>query len=233
MIVGSEATDRPVEVVTRFDQFPATMKGAFVMRGADGNPHAVELQSVAVERIPTGPSKSVSMGEVHVNVAPNRDLYVPFEVNITDLAPGWYVIRSAARVDAGRTWTFASRGFVVPWPKDLVRRGTVRAGGRVRAGDAQVEIESVEMRADSAVVTVVLPQESTPAAGGAATIVRLLADGVDVEPVPAEARPPAAKLEAGGRARTTFYPVPRRTGVLSVLVRSGTAWSEPLELELS
>jgi len=233
MIVEAEASGLPVEVVTRFDQFPASMKGAFVMRGADGNPHAVELQSVTVERIPTGPANALSIGEVQVNVAPNRDLYVPFEVNIADLPPGWYVIRSSVRVDAGGTWAFASRGFVVPWPKELVRRGTVRAGSRVRAGDAQVEIESVEMRADCSVVTYALSEETTPPASGLAMSVRLLADGTDVEPLPPEARPPGTKLEAGGRTRTTFYPVPRQTDVLSVLVRSGSAWSEPLELELS
>ena len=157
---------------------------------------------------------------MQVNVAPNRDLYVPFEVGIADLVPGWYVIRSVVRVDGGRTWTFASRGFAVPWPKELVRRGTVRSGARVQAGELDVEIESVEMRIDCAIVPHVLP-------GEAGSAVRLLADGVEVDLVPAEARPPSSKVEAGGRTRTTFYPVPRETAVLSVQVRAGSAWSEP------
>jgi hypothetical protein len=218
-----------VDVATRFDQFPATMKGAFVMRGADGNPHAVELQSVAVERIPTGTPRPVAMGEVQVNVAPNRDLYVPFEVGIADLPPGWYVIRSVVRVDGGRTWTFASRGFAVPWPKELVRRGTVRSGARARAGDRDVEVESVEMRVDCAIVTHVLSGDPASATGGA---VRLLADGTEVEAVPVDARPPGSKADSGGRTRTSFYPVPRETEVLSVQVKVGSAWSEAVELTL-
>src|SRR5207248_2453390 len=87
-------TPMPVELSTKFDQFPATVKGALVMRGADGNPHAVELTSCTVARLPAGQAKPIPLGEVQVNVAPGRDLYVPFEVNVGDLDPSWYAIRS-------------------------------------------------------------------------------------------------------------------------------------------
>src|SRR6266508_1758923 len=130
---GSTET-APVDLRTRFDKFPATNKGAFVLRGADGNPHAVDLIESTVERIPTGPTRPVPVGQTRVDVAPGRDLFVPFEMPIGDLDPGWYALRSTVRVDAGATWSFSSRGFAIPWPTGEVRKGTVRVDRTVKAG---------------------------------------------------------------------------------------------------
>ena len=143
---------RPVELRTRFDQFPATIKGAFVLQGADGNPHAVDIQRCEVARIPTGPTRPLPV-EARVDVAPGRDLFVPFETAIGDLEPGWYALHSTIRVDAGGTWSFSSRGFVVPWPRDQVRRGTVKVGAAVGAGPEGLVIEAVEMRGDCTIVS--------------------------------------------------------------------------------
>src|SRR6266508_2322300 len=62
---GSTET-APVDLRTRFDQFPATIKGAFVLRGADGNPHAVDLIASTVDRIPSGPTRPVPVGQTRV-----------------------------------------------------------------------------------------------------------------------------------------------------------------------
>ena len=56
----------PVDLQTRFDQFPATIKGAFVLRGADGNPHAVDLIESTVDRIPSGPTRPVPVAQTRV-----------------------------------------------------------------------------------------------------------------------------------------------------------------------
>jgi len=221
----------PVDLTIRFDQFPATVKGAFVLRGADGNPHAAELATCSVQRIPQGPAKPIPVGDVHVNVAPGRDLFVPFEVGVADLDPGWYLIRSALRVDAGRTWTFGSRGFVMPWPREAVRRGVVRAGRTVRVGGLDVLLESVDMRPDCAVVTLGRPDPSG-SADMPPMIVSLTAGEATLDAVPAEARPFGPRPEPPGRWRFAFYPVPRGADRLTVLIRSGDA-ARTVELSLT
>jgi hypothetical protein len=198
------------------------------MRGADGNPHAVELQECVVERIPSGEARAVPMGEVRVDVPPARDLFVPFEAGIAELEPGWYAVRATIRVDAGRTWTFSSRGFAVPWPREQVRRGTVKVGQSVRAGRERVAVDGVELRADCAVV-------SWRAEGGeaAAVDVELLADGREIERIPAEARPLGPRPDHGPQVRSVFYPVARsaRALVVRALDRAGGGTGE-IELPL-
>jgi hypothetical protein len=233
-------SDSPVDVRTRFDQFPATIKGAFVMRGADGNPHAVDIQDCSIQRLPSGPGKTVSLGDVRVNVAPIRDLFVPFEVGIAELEPGWYAVRSNIRVDAGRTWTFASRAFAVPWPREQVRRGALKVGRTVRAGGEAVLIEGIDMRVDCTVVTwrseVSSGRKPARAVGSPAVLPRpprLSADGVDLEALPAEARPAGGRPDPGGASRAVFYPVPKGTRSLRLVVTgSSGAESQPVEIPL-
>jgi hypothetical protein len=214
----------PVDVRTRFDQFPATIKGAFVMRGADGNPHAVDLLESILGRVPAGESRPLSLGPLRVDVAPGRDLFVPFEVGIADLEPGWYAVHSTIRVDAGGTWSFLSKAFAIPWPKDQVRRGTVTVGRTVRSGRREFTIESVEMRGDCAVVA--WRTERGEGQDQVRPALSLEADGTELEGLPPEARALSARSEAGGAGHSVFYPVPRRTSSLWLVVgpghRSGT-----------
>ena len=151
--MNTDDTIMPVEVQTKFDQFPATIKGAFVMSGADGNPHAVDLEEAKLGRVPQGRTKDIPLEAVRVDVAPGRDLFVPFEVAVSDLEAGWYALFSSVQVDAGRSWTFFSRAFSVPWAREDVRRGTVKAGRTVMAGLDGFIVEAVEMRSDCAVVS--------------------------------------------------------------------------------
>src|SRR4029079_17485992 len=83
----------PIDVRTRYDRFPATIKGTFVLRGADGMPHRVLFESAALERMPTGSARPRGAGASIVDVPPGRDLFVPFEVSIVDLEPSWYAVR--------------------------------------------------------------------------------------------------------------------------------------------
>jgi len=236
--VTGSAEAAPVDLRTRFDQFPATIKGAFVLRGADGNPHAVDLIASTVDRIPSGPTRPVPVGQTRVDVAPGRDLFVPFEMAIGDLDPGWYALRSTVRVDAGAAWSFSSRGFAIPWPTGEVRRGTVRVDRTVKAGSRPYQVESVELRADAAVLSWRLAgglgRAGAPETeGGDAAQGVLLVDGLELEQIPEEARPLGSRPVPAGAGRAVFYPVSRRAASISVLVRTPAgAESKPIELPL-
>jgi hypothetical protein len=215
----------PIDVGTRFERFPATVKGAFVLRGADGNPHGVSLVEAVVARVPAGPVLPLALGEVVVDVAPSRDLFVPFEAPLTDLPAGWYAIRSAFRVDAGRTWSFAGRPFAVAWAPRENRRGTIRVDGSVEAGSRRVVIERVDLAIDRS--TVVWRDPRAEDDEGPDLDVFLVVDGRRVDPVP------GAESHAGSERRTVFYPVPRSARGAEVSV--GPRWgerSEPVEVAL-
>jgi hypothetical protein len=209
----------PVAIAVRFERFPATLKGAFVMRGADGNPHTVELQEVAVARIPEGPGKDVPLDQVHVDVAPGRDLFVPFEVGISDLAPGWYRIACHARVDGAGRWTFGGRPFSVSWPRGENRRGAIPIGRKIRAGGREVFIDRVELAADHAVVVWRSDAEGADHEHDPSARAILIADGAPLEPLPVEASPGGARAQAGD-ARTVSYPVPRTARSANLVFRA-------------
>lgn len=228
MTVEDAAT--PVEVQTRYDQFPATIKGAFVMRGADGNPHAIELTEARVGRIPQGGSKPVPMESVRVDVAPGRDLFVPFEVAVSDLEPGWYAVFSSVRVDAGRSFAFFSRAFSVPWARDSVRRGSSKPARAVKAGRDGFVIEAVDLRTDCAVVSWRPASEAGSTEGAS---VRLTTDGRDLEAVASRYRPLGSRGQSGPLTRSVFYPVRRGTEHLGLIVTSSSGQVSPaVELPL-
>jgi len=230
--VGERSSSIPVDVQTRFDQFPATIKGAFVLRGADGNPHAVDLHDCGIERIPSGPRKALPI-ELRIDVGPGRDLFVPFEAAISDLEPGWYAVRSTIRVDAAATWSFSSRGFAVTWPREQVRRGTVRIGKSISAGDVDVLVESLEMRSDCALVMWRSESEGADLPPEAPASLRLFADGRELEGLPPGSGPPASRSGAASQRRAAFYPVPRGARSATLLLVSGSGpESKPVDVPL-
>ncbi|HJP66242.1 MAG TPA: hypothetical protein VKA30_08060 [Actinomycetota bacterium] len=200
------AGDLPVDVSVRFERFPATVKGAFVMRGADGDPHGIRMEEAAVARVPQGPTKPMPMDEmVVVDVAPARDLFVPFEVSVSDLEPGWYAITCRIKVDAGRAYSFSSRPFPVAWPRGHNRRGVAQLGRSVRVGGARLQLDRVEMAPDHALVAWRVGQadpEVTP----------VLTSGDDaLDPLPPSAVAAVGRA-SGDERRAAFYPVPRASG---------------------
>lgn len=242
--VGSKHAP-PVSIRTRFERFPATIKGAFVLQGADGNPHAIELRSVRVARVPVGPERPIPAPAVAVNVAPGRDLFVPFEASIADLPPGWYEVRSSIQVDGGRSYENGSRAFSVPWPRGEVRRGTIRVGAVLRVGDRDFRVGRVELGMEAAtVVWRPMPEarKEVRATGGVGNDhdlaqepgawAVLVADGEELEPLPA-AGPAASARQSHIDRRSFAYPVPRSAVSLSVLMRlpSGES-SNPEALDL-
>ena len=50
---GSGVSD-PISVRARFERFPATVKGAFIFRGEDANPHQVAVEGARVAGLGAG-----------------------------------------------------------------------------------------------------------------------------------------------------------------------------------
>ena len=233
---------RPVEVKTRFERFPASIKGAFVLRGADGDPHSVRLESAGVVRIPSGPRKPVPLEDRLLDVAPSRDLFVPFEVGVSELEPSWYVIESSVQVDGGRSWRFAGRPFTVPWLRSDLRRGTIRVGRPVVVGSKRFLVDRLELGPDSAsVVWRADPgkrrEEATPAGvvpgeqPGEAVIV---VDGAVLELLPPNVAGTRSEFRLSpGERRSISYPLQRSAREVAVRVRvSAREQSDPLAVRL-
>ncbi len=221
----SDAT-LPIDVRTRYDRFPTTVKGTFVLRGADGMPHRVLFESAAVERMPTGPRRPLGTGASIVDVAPGRDLFVPFEASILDLEPSWYAVRAHLVVDAeSRSIPFTSQPFCVGWPRGEMRRASIRLGARVGTGARAFVIERLELGPEAASV---VWMESRPEGEDAVedeTVAALFADGHPLEELPADAV--KAGVMAPGERRTVVYPVARAVASLAVGIRPPTGTPSP------
>jgi hypothetical protein len=222
-------------VQIRFERFPASMRGAFVMAGADGNPHAVHIESADVLRVPGGPVKPVPVEDRQFDVAPARDLFVPFEVTVTELEPGWYRLVSSVRVDGGPVWTFEGRPFTIPWPRNDVRRGVLVVGKRVVAGGSQYEVERAELGPDAAVV---VWRAVAKGAGGERDpdggVATLIADGAELAGIPHVPGAKAFEPRQPGERRSVSYPVPRAVRKLQVVIRPPSGQpSDPVSVPLS
>jgi hypothetical protein len=227
----STAGPATVGVQIRFERFPASIKGAFVMRGADGDPHAIHLQRPRIEQIPDGPSKPIPLEDRMLDVTPVRDLFVPFEVGVTELPPAWYALMVEAKVDAGKTWTFSSRAFTIPWPRSDLRRGSARVGRSVRLGDRSFGVDRVELGSDAAAVFWRPEPQTRGEAGGSsapeaeampAVVGVLIADGEPLGRLPPEAGARLLEPKSVGEYRTLSYPVSRYVRSLEVVLRSDT-----------
>ncbi|HXF57376.1 MAG TPA: hypothetical protein VNO34_07370, partial [Actinomycetota bacterium] len=187
-----------MEVRIRFERFPLAVKGAFVLRGADGNPHLVEFDWAHVARVPGGLTRPFPVEARQFDVAPTRDLFVPFEVPLVELPPGWYRIETAVRVDGARSWPFPSRLLLLPWPRSEVRRGVLEVGRPARAGGRSFRVERVELTADSAAVLWRAEEGEAPEGEAAPGRAVLVADGEALDALPDEAPAAAARARARG-----------------------------------
>lgn len=141
-----------------FEQFPASVRGAVVVRGVDADPHQVRLRSADVVEVPA-PRKPVlplSLGDVVVDVAPRDRVMIPFEVQFADLGSGWYGVRAEVEVDGqdrvDGPEDLAHR-FCVPWPAGTVRRERLEPNLRIKVpGSEGATVERVVCRAEKAVV---------------------------------------------------------------------------------
>jgi hypothetical protein len=120
------------------------------MRGADGNPHQVRLEDAhVVELGGRGSSTEMGLAPTTLDVAPNRDLFVPFELPVVDLEPGWYTIECAVAIDGSPATIRPGDRFAVPWPRGSTRRDQVEVGRSVQAGAGKLRVDRVECAADS------------------------------------------------------------------------------------
>ena len=198
----------PVSVRARFERFPATVKGAFIIRGEDPDPHQVVIREARVVAIGGAQVHPIAMAPATLDVAPRRDVFVPFEMAVTDMDPGWYELECELDVD-GRPRTFpGGRRFSIAWPRATVRRGQVQVGRAIDLpGGATVKVEQIDCGGDSIKVHVqVTPPEPVT--------VRLSADG---------GRLPVLESDfegSTGRGKVVAYPLLRAYSTLRIDVRA-------------
>jgi hypothetical protein len=125
------------------------VKGAFVMRGADGNPHQVRLEEARVVEVGSRAATAMGVRPATLDVAPNRDLFVPFEFPVVELDPGWYAIECSVAIDGSPTTVRPGKRFAVPWPRGSTRRDQLDVGASVQAAGAKMRVDRVECASDS------------------------------------------------------------------------------------
>jgi len=209
--------DERVSIRAHFERFPATIKGAFVLRGADRDPHQVRIHAARVREFSGGAGQPIDLDAVTLDVAPNLDLFVPFEFAITELKAGWYGLECDVAIDGTQASVRPPKRFAVPWPRGSVRRGNLSVNRSVQVdGGPKVLVEQVECGGDSIRVSYsVTPVEPV--------VIRLSSDGTPVPILETELR-----LE-DGRGRVTAYPLLRSLSHLEIDVKGAPA---PLDVRL-
>ena len=206
-----------VSIRAHFERFPATVKGAFVLRGADRDPHQVRIDAARVREVSGRGGLPIGLDPVTLDVAPNLDLFVPFEFGTTELSAGWYGLECDVAIDGDAEHVRPPKRFAVPWPRATVRRGnvSVNRSARVEKGP-KVHVEHVECGGDSIRVA----YSTDPAE---ALTLRLSADGAALPVLETEFD------EATGRGRVKAYPIMRTQSRLTIEVRG---LAEPIDLSL-
>jgi len=175
-----------VSLRARYERFPATVKGAFVVRSEGPYPHQVAFHEARVMRVPGPGSRAIAIDTVTLDVPPHKDLFVPFEFSVSDLEPGWYGLEAEVDVDGSRRTMPGGRRFCVPWPRSAVRGVSVRVDRSVKVGDATVSVERCQSGAEGLTLrfTVRPPQ---------ALALRLFADGSRLDVVEQDVDPDSGK----------------------------------------
>src|SRR5262245_56772401 len=208
----SEAPADPISVRARFERFPATVKGAFIFRGEDPDPHQVVVGGARVSALGPGGSSAMPLAPVTLDVRPHRDAFVPCELPLADLEPGWYTLVCDVEVDGSPATFDGGRRFSVPWPRATDRRGQVKVGKRVRLGDQIVHVEQVDCSGDSIRVNLRIDPP------GAVTL-KLFAGGRRLRVLEMEA-------DEAGRAKVTAYPLMVADELLRIELRGRARGSE-------
>jgi hypothetical protein len=208
---GISAVGKRVSIRAHFERFPASVKGAFVLRAADRDPHLVQIRSAMIAELGGRHRQPIGLVPMTLDVAPTLDLFVPFEFPVTELAPGWYGLECELTVDGDATVARPGSRFPVPWPRASVRRGPVAVGKAVEAGGAKVRLEQIDCAGDSIKVGYSAPERAT---------LELSADGVTVTVIDDEYD------QEAGRGRVTAYPLLKTQSRLSIEVRGAPATVE-------
>jgi hypothetical protein len=206
---GHVALVDAVSVRAHLERFPASVKGAFILRGADGDPHQLRIDAARIADLSGGPATPMGLEPTVLDVAPTLDTFVPFEVPITELASGWYRLECDVAIDGTPTVVHPGDPFVIPWPRGAVRKGTATI--RRRAGD--VKLVDLTCGADSTRVT----YEAERAPG-----VTMSADGQAVPVLAVE------HDEGAGRGTIVGFPALRT----HARMRIGVKGADPVEVAL-
>jgi hypothetical protein len=134
-----------VVIRAKFERFPAAVKGALLLRGADGMPHQVRLEAARAAELSGGSPQAVGVESVVLEVSPTQETFVPFEVSTMDMAAGWYRIECDLVVDGDPEVVRPGDRFAIPWPRAAVRRGRVTIGSKV----SSVALETLECLGDT------------------------------------------------------------------------------------
>ena len=141
--------DERVSIRAHYERFPTTLKGAFVLRGVDPDPHQVRIDTARVVELAGGPGQPLNVEAATLDVAPHLDLFVPFEVPLLDLGPGWYQLELDVAVDGDDGVVRPGDRFVVAWPRGSMRRGAAPVDREIDTGSRGVMIEQIECATDS------------------------------------------------------------------------------------
>jgi hypothetical protein len=139
-----------VAIRAHYEKFPATVKGAFVLRGSDRDPHQVAIREARLVEGSGRGAQAIGLASAVIDVAPHRDFFVPFEFAISELEAGWYLLECEVDIDGSPAVVRPGEAFSVSWPRATTRRGAV-AIDRAVAPDRgpKVQLEQVELIADA------------------------------------------------------------------------------------
>ena len=210
----------PVSVRARFERFPATVKGAFVIRGEDPDPHQVAFREARIVPVAgRGPEHEIAMKEAVLDAPPHQDVFLPFEFSIVELEPGWYGLECDLEVDGVHQTFPGGRRFVVQWPRAAVRRGTIRVGNELSLGGVSVSLEQLECTGDQ----VALRYEVSPPEP---VTLRLVADGARLGELDVDFD------EESGQGKLTAYPLLRSQSKLRIEAARGRDAEGAVDVDL-
>jgi hypothetical protein len=200
--------DPDISIRAHYERFPATVKGAFVLRGEGRDPHQVRIEEARVVESAGGGSHTIDLEPVTLEVAPHLDLFVPFEFPVTELGAGWYSLECDVVIDAVPGVVRPGPRFPVAWPRATMRRGTVPVSRAVETGAGTVKVEQIECGNDS--IKIVFAAEIAPT-------MRLSADGADLTVIGSEFD------ERSGKGRLQAYPLLKTQSTLSIEVKGAAS----------
>jgi hypothetical protein len=193
-----------VVIRAHFEKFPATVKGAFVLRSADRDPHQVVIRGARVTELSGAGAQPIELQAATLDVAPKLDFFVPFEFPVTELGAGWYCLETEVDVDGVSQIVRPERRFSIAWPRATMRRGTVPVDEKAEIeGGLTVLVDRVECSGDS--MTVHFSAEPAEPVGW-----HLQADGTTIALLDTELD------ELTGKGRVTAYPLLKTQRALTI-----------------
>jgi hypothetical protein len=207
--------DKKVSIRAHFERFPATVKGAFVLRAAARDPHQVKILSASVVELSGRDTRAIDLEPVTLDVAPRLDLFVPFEFALTDLTPGWYGLECRVSIDGVPEVVRPGKRFAVAWPRASVRRGTLMVDRAIETKGAKVQLDQIDCSGDSIKFAY---------SASEAVAIKLSADGAALTVIE-----DLFDAEAG-QGRVTAYPLLKTQEKLTIEVRGA---SDPVVVALT